>query len=285
MKLAVLADIHGNLAALEVVTAHIERWQPDLVVVAGDIINRGPHPLECLQFVQAKQQHDGWLLLRGNHEDYVIRYAYPETVCAGLEFEIYRSAYWTYQQLDQDVSILETMPFQIDLMAPNGDPICIVHASMVSNQDGIFPRTTDDELRQKICLPDQSPPVLFCTAHTHWPLIRRLNETLVVNVGSAGLPFDGDQRVAYSQLSWQAGQWQAEIIRLEYDWQQTERAFFETGYLANGGPIVELVLDELRTARPNLFRWTHEYQEAILTDKISLEEAVANFLAQKAGRV
>ena len=48
MKIAVLADIHGNLPALEAVAAHVEAWQPDRVIVAGDLVNRGPRPLECL---------------------------------------------------------------------------------------------------------------------------------------------------------------------------------------------------------------------------------------------
>ena len=36
MRIAVLADIHGNLPALEAVAAEIGRLKPDLVFVAGD---------------------------------------------------------------------------------------------------------------------------------------------------------------------------------------------------------------------------------------------------------
>jgi predicted phosphodiesterase len=280
MKLAVLADIHGNIPALETVTAHIERWQPDRVVVAGDIVNRGPRPLDCLRFVQAKQASAGWLVTRGNHEDYIIRYAYPDPdFFGGPEFELYRSAYWTYQQLNRDVSALEAMPFQVDLTAPNGSQARIVHASMHNNRDGVFPMTTDQELRRKINLPDQPAPPLFCTAHTHWPLLRQIDGTLVVNVGSVGLPFDGDRRAAYGQFTWQNGAWQAKIIRLDYNWRQTEQDFFETGYLAEGGPLVELILDELRAAQPNLFRWHHRYETLILANEITIADAVANFLA------
>ena len=42
MKLAILADIHGNLPAFRVVTDHIERWKPDAVLLAGDVVNRPP---------------------------------------------------------------------------------------------------------------------------------------------------------------------------------------------------------------------------------------------------
>ena len=66
MRIAVLADIHSNLRALEAVADDIERWNPDVVVVAGDIINRGPMPVECLRFVQCKQREKGVTLLASN---------------------------------------------------------------------------------------------------------------------------------------------------------------------------------------------------------------------------
>ena len=38
-----LADIHGNRPALLAVAAEIENWAPDVVIVAGDIVNRIRH--------------------------------------------------------------------------------------------------------------------------------------------------------------------------------------------------------------------------------------------------
>lgn len=281
MKLAVLADIHANIKALETVTDHLERWQPDYIVVAGDTVNRGPHPLECLEFVLDKARQHGWQLIKGNHEDYVIHFAQPETISSPAEFELYRSAYWTYEQLHEDVSTLEVMGDQIDLTAPNGETVKIVHASVRSNRDGLFAKNSDDQLRPKIFVADETPPAVFCCAHTHWPFVRYIDQTLVVNVGSVGLPFDGDHRAAYAQITWEAHQWQAEIIRLEYDWHQTEQAFFTTGFLPDGGPLVELILDELRIARPHLFRWTQEYEAAVLAGDITIAESVPLFLAKR----
>lgn len=282
MKLAVLADIHGNFEALQTVAAHIEQWQPDAVVVAGDIVNRGPLPRECLQFVQKMQHSKGWLTVRGNHEDYVIRYDDPESWCSGVEFEIYRSAYWTYRQLNSDVSALKAMPFQVNFTGPGGDEIRVVHGTMNSNQDGIFPKTTDKQLRKKVAGPNsQPPPALLCVGHTHWPLVRHIDDTLVVNVGAVGLPFDGDTRAAYGQLTWQNNRWHPKIIRLDYDRQQTERDFFESGYLQGGGPLTQLILDEFYIARPHLYRWTQEYQELTLAGDISLEDAVTYYLHQQ----
>jgi putative phosphoesterase len=273
MKLAVLADIHANFAALQTVTEHLETWRPDLVVVAGDVVNRGPRPLECLRFVQNKQQSQGWLTVRGNHEDYVIRYTQPDPP-TGLKFEIYRNAYWTYQQLDGDVSALKTMPFQQSFCAPDGREIYVTHASIRGNRDGIYPETCDEELRQQI----QPGAALFCIGHTHRPLVRRIDGTLVVNVGSAGLPFDGDTRVSYAQMIWQQGKWQAEIIRLDYDRPQTERDFFESGFMAEAGALAPLIMDEFHTAQSRLYQWTEKYQARVLAGEMTLEESVQEFL-------
>ena len=75
MKIAALSDIHGNLPALEIVTTNIEQWQPDFVIVGGDIINRGPLSRDCLEWTLAREGRDGWQLVRGNHEDYVLEFA------------------------------------------------------------------------------------------------------------------------------------------------------------------------------------------------------------------
>ncbi len=280
MKLAVLADIHGNYVALQTVAAHIEAWQPDLVIVGGDVVNRGPRPRECLQFVLEKQQSAGWLTVRGNHEDYVIVYDHPEAPRTGPLFEIYQNAYWTYHELDGDISALKAMPFQQNFFTLDKNEVRVVHASMRSIRDGIFPRTNDEELRQKIA----PPPKLLCVGHTHWPLIRQIDRTIVVNVGSAGLPFDGDPRVSYAQLIYQDGDWQAKIIRLAYDRTQTERDFFESGFMSESGPLAPLIMNELQTARPRLFRWTVEYEELVLAGEITAKESVQRFLANLSKR-
>jgi putative phosphoesterase len=274
MKLAVLADIHANFVALQTVTAHLEAWQPDLVIVAGDVVNRGPRPRECWQLVENKQRCAGWLLVRGNHEDYVLSHTRPTAPRQGPEFEIQRHAYWTYQQLNGSLPRLANMPEQQILLGPDGREIRVTHGSRQGRRDGIYPETTTAELRRKI----EPSAALFCVGHTHRPLVRQIDHTLVVNVGSAGLPFDGDPRPSYAQLQWCNGRWQANIIRLVYDQAQAERDFFETGCLEQSGPLVYLILDELRTAQSRLFQWTELYQAPVLAGQLSLEESAREFL-------
>jgi len=275
MKIAVIADVHANLPALQAVTEHIDAWRPDVVVVAGDLVNRGPRPAECLSQVLERQHSQGWLLVRGNHEDYVIHQTKPDAPRSGPVFEVHRASFWTCQKLGYQVGSLIAMPMQQLLADPAGGQVRIVHGSMLGNRDGIYPETLDRDLESKIA----PPPRLLVVGHTHIALVRRLNSTLVVNAGSAGLPFDGDTRAAYAQLTWQREEWNVLIARVDYDLAQAERDFYETGFSEEGGPLVRLVQIELRQARAMLGGWVHRYQSRALAGKIGMEESVVEFLS------
>ena len=276
MKVAILADIHGNVPALERVSDHIERWRPDRVVMAGDVINRGPRPVESLRFVQEKQRRDGWEVVRGNHEDYVLDQARPDAPRAGPEFDVARNAYWTYRQLDGNVEALKAMPFQATMQSPDHQEVRTVHASMRNNRDGIYVDTTDEALRRKI----KPPPAVLCVGHTHRPLIREIDQTLVVNVGSVGMPFDGDSRACYAQLTWRTGCWRAELVRLEYDQAAAARDFVETGFVKEAGPLAEIMYAEFLISRSLIHGWLIEYQASVLAGEISIADSVREYLAR-----
>ena len=149
MKIAVLSDIHGNLAALHAIAEDIHRWQPDKIVVAGDIINRGPLPRQCLDFTLERERYSGWLVLRGNHEEYVINVAADPSARVGAEEAVRANVRWTAAQIG-DVAPLLAMPTQISLQGPDGGEVRIVHASMRHNRDNVLINTPDDELRAQI---------------------------------------------------------------------------------------------------------------------------------------
>jgi putative phosphoesterase len=275
MKLAVLADVHSNWPALQAVADHIEAWGADRVVVAGDVINRGPRPVECLDCVLTMQRERGWLLVLGNHEEYVIHHGQPREPIAGPLAQIWGSSRWTYEQLNCDVSALEALPFQQSWQMSDRSEARVVHASMRGTRDGIFRETPDEVLRQQIV----PPPKLLVVGHTHKPLVRTIDETLVVNVGAVGLPFDGDPRASYAQLTWQANRWEAEIVRVDYDRAQADRDFDETGFIDQAGPIAALIRDELAQARSNLFEWARDYEAAVVAGHLSMADSVTRFLA------
>lgn len=275
MKVAILSDIHGNLPALEATLDHVDRWQPDVTVMNGDAVNRGPRSRECWELLSPRFQEDGWLVTRGNHEDYVAEWADPQTERDTPLFEIFRSSFWTFQQLNGRVRELSSVPDKVEIEGPDGSIVRVTHGTMRGNDDGIYEHTPDDELQEKIA----PAPAVFCTGHTHRPLIRELNGTLIVNAGSAGTAFDGDPRISYAQLVWRRGRWHAEIARLPYDRARAKRDFDLTGYCEGGGPLVEIFFQEWLQARPMVNRWARKYEDAVLAQEISLRRSVSVFLS------
>jgi len=275
VKIAVISDIHGNIPALETVTADIEQWQPDSVIVDGDIINRGPLSRDCLEWILERQKNDGWQIVRGNHEDYVLECAAADSTAVDPEFEVRQFAHWTYLQVAEYVPVLARLPERQSICAPDGTELRVMHASMRDNRDGVYPKTTDAELRVQIA----PAPKVFVTGHTHRPLIRQIDDTTVVNIGSVGAPFDADRRLSYGRFTWTvASGWQSEIVRLPYDYERIEQDYQTSGFLAEAGPLTQLMLVELRRAGGLVYRWASRYEEAVLAGEISLEESVREVL-------
>ncbi len=64
--LALLADIHANVYALEAALAFLEKENIRQGIVLGDIVGYGPHPVECIERLQDGKMD--WVVLRGNHD-------------------------------------------------------------------------------------------------------------------------------------------------------------------------------------------------------------------------
>ena len=62
MRLAVLADIHGNLPALEAVLADLQQHDVDGIIIAGDLTGGGPYPVETIRLLRTLSC---WII-RGN---------------------------------------------------------------------------------------------------------------------------------------------------------------------------------------------------------------------------
>ena len=276
MKIAVLSDIHGNLPALKIVSADIEQWQPDMVVVNGDIVNRGPRSLACVQFVQEKEASQNWHVLSGNHEGFVLFCGTKDAPKEGPGHHVAAFAHWTYKQLEGHVEWLSRLPETFSWSAPDGSEFRVRHASMRSNREGIFIEDDDDLLREKISPP---PNGVYVTAHTHQTFIRQLDETMVVNIGAVGSPFDEDHRPGYGRFQWNdTDGWQAEIIRLPFDRAEIESDYVSSGFLLEAGPLAQLMLVELRKSRGLMFRWNERGYKRVLDGEITIEESVWEIL-------
>ncbi len=272
MKIALLADIHGNLPALQAVTEHIRAWKPDQVLVAGDVINRGPESMACLAHVHIA----GWQVIQGNHEVYVHDWVAPGAPEDALRRDLHQLSWWTFDQLGRRCDGFAHWPHSLHIQAPDASPLQVWHASARHNRDSIFPapRMSDADVRPKL---GDLPPPLLLIGHTHIPVVRRVDDTLIVNCGSVGLPFDRDPRACYAQLTWQHGVWHVAIVRVPYDTAAARAAYASTGYLDL--PMARLVLRELELARSRLFEWSRDYEARVIAGEISISASVDAMLA------
>ena len=236
MRLAVVSDIHGNLTALNAVAADIARRSVDQVVHGGDIALIGARPAE----VSDRLGELGWRGIVGNTDELLWR---PDQFASQLEsapklepllrmlFETYASS--TSEMIGAErLAQLRQLPSRLTL-----DDVGLVHASPGDLWRAPMPDASDDELMDSYGELD-TEVVLY--GHIHRPFVRRIEQTVIANAGSVGLPFDGDPRASYLLIDDRL----PEVIRVEYSVDDEVVALRASGY-----PDRDRIAEMLRTAR------------------------------------
>ncbi|MEM7585990.1 MAG: metallophosphoesterase family protein [Acidobacteriota bacterium] len=245
IRIAIIADIHGNVPALEAVLADIAEQRVDEVVVGGDLVGRGPQGSRVVQRIRELDL----AAIGGNHEDYLLGIRSGDGPPGWDVEEQWAASRWMSAELtDDDVEYLEALPFS--LARPG---LRLVHGTPQTNRAGVGPWTGDDELAGHWGEVDES--LLVC-AHTHRPMIRQVPGGQVVNVGSVGLPFNRDQRAQYAIFSRDTGDaaeadasdWQVELRQVPYDLEAIYAIYESTGFLTEGGITAQLLRLELEYA-------------------------------------
>lgn len=275
MRVAVFSDVQANLQAMEVVVEDIQRWQPELVIMAGDLVNRGPDNAGCLALFNTLRRNDGWLPVQGNHEEWVLR-CFEDPPSSAVEAEMRRFTDWAAEQIGRKRrNLLADWADHLCFHGPDDGWVHVTHGSMAGNRAGISQSTPDEMLDER--LPEDIS--LFVAGHTHKVHRRFYRGIEVVNVGSVGSPFDGDERAAYGRFEFCKGRWRTEIVRLPYDRAATDRAFEDSGFIAGGGPLARIIYEEWKRADLLIRFWGQRYQAAVLAGEISLQASVDEFLA------
>jgi len=244
MKVAILADIHGNIVALEAVLKDLEYQQSvDHIVVVGDLFTFGPAPNEVLERLH---QLPLACFLLGNTDRYLLEETYPSSYGNGdWQDKLLYSFHWTAERLEgEGFRFLETLP-AFQLVDEGGYRLLAVHGSPRSDEEGLTMETDDGEVKDMLI--EQRVAVLAC-GHTHVPMDRSMAGLRVVNAGSVGLPFDGNPRACYAVVSSTTGNgWdsiQIQLRRVTYNVEEVVEQFF-----ARNHPAADIGAYNLRTAR------------------------------------
>lgn len=199
MRIAVLADIHSNLEALEAVLHVLERARIDRYVCVGDVVGYGANPKECVDIIRDTCD----VVIAGNHD---------WAVADRLSMEFF-NAYareailWTREQITaDDRTWLHDLPLQADL-----DGMATLVHSTLHNPAAFDYLLTSYDAHLSMSVLER--PLLF-VGHSHIPItfmergglgftfadaidLTKVDKA-IINPGSVGQPRDENPSAAYA---------------------------------------------------------------------------------------
>jgi putative phosphoesterase len=222
MRIAVIADIHGNTLALETVLADLNNRAVDRVVNLGDVVSGPLWPRQTMELLSGRD----WVTIRGNHD---------RAVAANDLAAMGASDRFAAGELDAGHRHwLGTLPMAQDI----GDGIFAFHAAPDSDTAYVVEEVRDRQLMRGSTagiqrrLGNVEARIVLC-GHSHLPhLIELPDGPLILNPGSVGLPaYDdlgadephvsesGSPHARYAVLTIDDDQVSAEMIALNYPWE------------------------------------------------------------------
>lgn len=255
-RLAILADIHGNMPALEAVMQDMAPFHVDQVVVAGDAINWGPFSAQVVETIV----REGWAVIRGNNEYYLLDYNTPRQP---PHWATYGLLPWLREQLEgRWLNTIAAWPDEISLRYPDGPPVRVVHGAPGDPWFSLHPLLTDEEFLARV---GQTSERTIIAGHSHIALDRCVGPWRVLNPGSVGVPLDGIHSASYMLLDSDSdehgGGWRATFRRVLFDSTPVLEAYRQTHFVERWGTIAALVVQEFERARLAVYpfnRWRRQ---------------------------
>lgn len=225
MKVAVLADIHANLEALEAVLISAENERVDRILCLGDIIGYGPDPLGCIYRLKEVEAQ----IVLGNHDQAVIEPALIQSfnllarpslhhccqVLGGEEIDFLRQA--GYRRVEHEAVFSHANPLKPEEWEPLHMYDKVVWCMDRLDWSLSFVGHTHEAMIY--CKMRDKPVPLTSAKVAIGP------HQYLINAGSVGQPRDGDWRASYAL--WDIdGQW-VELKRIEYPVKITQRKIAE----------------------------------------------------------
>ena len=232
MRIALIADIHGNLAALEAMLGALARMQPDRVVCLGDVAATGPQPREVL----ARLRELGCAVVMGNADAELLDSADIATETDEFTANILDITRWGAALLDaEDRAFITSFQPTVEIALGPGLRLLCCHGSPQSFDDIIVATTPDEEIDGMM---GGHEATVYAGGHTHVRMLRAWRGREIVNPGSVGLAYrllpDGSARVPawveFALLSCSdEGAVDVDFRRVPYDREATVRAMHERG--------------------------------------------------------
>jgi predicted phosphodiesterase len=180
MRVALIADIHGNRFALDAVLDELERDGITKIVCLGDVAV-GPQPTESVERVRAL----GCPVVMGNWDAYFVA-GFPEPANELAQRLTEIAAWWAEQLTVEQREYMEGFQHCVELDLDGDLGVLAYHGSPRSYEDFVYATTGEEDLETML---DGTRAPVIALGHTHFQMVRRHRERLLINPGSVGLPF------------------------------------------------------------------------------------------------
>jgi putative phosphoesterase len=181
MRIALIADIHGNEIAFDKVLSDIKRRGVDEICCLGDVATLGADPAAVIGVLRDLRCR----CVLGNHDEFLFD---DDSIARHVKTPIIAEAVaWCRQQLsDEDIRFLRSFqPMQTVEAGPSKE-LCLFHGSPRSPMDNLLADTPPQDLDRML---DGREAALLAGGHTHIQMLRQHRGALLINPGSVGLPF------------------------------------------------------------------------------------------------
>lgn len=188
MRVALIADIHGNATALRSVLEDIATLDVDSVVCLGDLAANGPEPGSVIDIIRELECP----VVVGNTDEAMLDvpewWRDPAPVGAPETAQrIVAVSAWCADQLDSGhLEFLFGLPSTLEIDLGDAGRVLCFHGSPRSSTDVITDETPLDEVTEAM---HGSSHRLLAGGHTHVPLVRPVGDQTMINPGSVGMPF------------------------------------------------------------------------------------------------
>lgn len=233
MRVLLLADVHGNRAALEAI-----REPFDVCLFLGDLVDYGPEPGPCVELIRRTATY----AVRGNHDHGVAQNVEVQGA-GGFRFLTAMTRPPTVAALTPDQRrYLADLPTS-RMLTLGGKRFLLVHATPRDPMDEYAPADPTFWAPRLAGLAVD----YVCVGHTHQPYVLRVNGVTVINPGSVGLPRDGDPRAGYAVIDGD----DVRLKRVDYPVDLTVQAILT----ANLHPTAKQMLADIYRGGVYLGKW------------------------------
>lgn len=244
MRIAVIADVHGNLLALEAVLADMRTLAPDLVVNLGDLVCG---PFDPAGAADAQMALD-CLSLKGNHDRWVVDD--PSRRTDALTRPLLTPAHLAWLDALPETLVLADGA----VFACHGSPAGGDLEYLLEDLSAGFPMLASEAVIAPRLAGIGAAQLVLC-AHTHVARVASVGGVMVVNPGSVGWPAytdtlpvphaveAGSPHARYAVVTSGMAGWSVELRAVPYDWDaaaaQAERhGRLDIAYSARTGRVL-----------------------------------------------